>query len=309
MRTLGAKNFDPASDWLYTSGGEPRGYIDLLRLRELWFHTGTACNLACPFCLEGSKPGDTRLQLMTLADVQPFIDEAVDLGVENFSFTGGEPFVARDMHRILAYAASYRPCLVLTNGTAPLRRRLHQLEPLRTAKHPIRFRISIDYPDFARHDAGRGKGTFEKSFSTLKALYDRGFDISLARQWEPGEDTEQVEAEFRSHFRHYRLPEDLHLVSFPDFHPPESRVETPEITEHCMTTYHTAESRARFMCTFSRMVVKKDSRLRVYACTLVDDDKEYDTGGTLKESIQNRVMLKHHRCYSCFRYGASCSES
>ena len=40
-----------------TPDGEPRGYIQPHALRELWFHTGTACNLSCPFCLEGSKPG------------------------------------------------------------------------------------------------------------------------------------------------------------------------------------------------------------------------------------------------------------
>ncbi|MBA6411716.1 radical SAM protein [Parahaliea sp. F7430] len=292
----------------YTPRGEPRGYIETQRLRELWFNTGTACNLACPFCLEGSKPGDDRLQLMTLADVKPFIDEALQLGVENFSFTGGEPFVARDMHNILAYAAQHRPCLVLTNGTAPLRQRLDQIAPLIEAAQPIRFRISIDYPEPERHEAGRGPGTFNEALASMKALYDLGFKVSLARQWEPEEDTPAVEASFRKHLREYGLPEDLALVSFPDFAPPNSQVQTPEITEHCMTTYHSVQSRADFMCAFSRMVVKKDGQSRVYACTLVDDDSDYDLGGSLRESLAAQVMLSHHRCYSCFKYGASCSE-
>ncbi|MFT5496693.1 MAG: hypothetical protein ACI9TH_002093, partial [Kiritimatiellia bacterium] len=38
------------------------------------------------------------------------------------------------------------------------------------------------------------------------------------------------------------------------------------------------------------------------------DDIDYDLGSTLKESMEVRVMLKHHRCFSCFAYGASCSE-
>ena len=49
--------------------------------------------------------------------------------------------------------------------------------------------------------------------------------------------------------------------------------------------------------------------MRVYACTLVDDDSDYDLGGSLKASKNIRIMLKHHRCYSCFAQGASCSES
>ena len=62
------------------------------------------------------------------------------------------------------------------------------------------------------------------------------------------------------------------------------------------------------MCNFSKMVVKKNGSMGVYACTLVDDDSDYDLGSTLSESMKIRIMLRHHRCYSCFAFGASCSE-
>ena len=126
---------------------EPRGYIQPNSLQELWFHTGTACNLACPFCLEGSKPGDNRLNRITLEDVQPFMEEALSLGVRQFSFTGGEPFIVKDFIRILQYASNLKPCLVLTNGTDPLLKRIHQLKSLMNQPHPISFRISIDFSD------------------------------------------------------------------------------------------------------------------------------------------------------------------
>lgn len=48
--------------------------------------------------------------------------------------------------------------------------------------------------------------------------------------------------------------------------------------------------------------------MRVYACTLVDDDPGYDLGGTLRDSLNQRIMMKHHRCFTCFKFGASCSE-
>ena len=144
----------------YTPSGEPRGYIQPGSLKELWFHTGTACNLACPFCLEGSKPGDDRLDRITLADVRPLMEEASSLGAQQFSFTGGEPFIVKDLINILRYASSLNPCLVLTNGTDPVLKRLHQIETLAEQPHPVSFRISIDYPDEARHDAARGSGSF-----------------------------------------------------------------------------------------------------------------------------------------------------
>jgi len=292
----------------FTPEGDPRGYIQPHSLRELWFHTGTACNLACPFCLEGSKPGDNRLQRITLADATPLIDEAVTLGVEQFSFTGGEPFIVKDFVNILRYAASRKPCLVLTNGTDPVLKRLHQIETLRDTEQPISFRISIDYPDRDRHDAGRGEGSFDLSWAGMAALQNLGFKVSLARQMEPDENEREVISAYKKLLSNHRMPEQTTIVSFPDFQLPGSNPLVPFVTQSCMTTYHTQTTRNDFMCSFSKMVIKKNGRMRIYACTLVDDDESYDLGSSLAEAMPKRVMLHHHRCYSCFAYGSSCSE-
>ena len=297
-----------ADPLLFTPDAERRGYIDPGKLRELWFHTGTACNLACPFCLEGSKPGDTRLDRITLDDAQPLLDEAAAIGVEQFSFTGGEPFIVKDFVNILRYASALKPCLVLTNGTEPVLKRLRQIETLAAQPYPVAFRISIDYPDSARHDAGRGSGSFEKAWQGMRELYCRGFKVSLARQMDAGEDGDTVTDKFRALFRRHRLPQDTTIVPFPDFLTPGSHPNVPYVTENCMTTYHTEATRQAFMCAFSKMIIKKDGRMRVYACTLVDDDESYDLGGTLAESLESRIMMRHHRCYSCFAFGSSCSE-
>ena len=292
----------------FTPEGEPRGYIQPHAFRELWFHTGTACNLACPFCLEGSKPGDRRLDRIKLTDAAPFIDEAVSLGVEQFSFTGGEPFVVKDFVNILRYASDRKPCLVLTNGTDPVLKRLHQIATLRDQPNPVSFRVSIDYPDRQRHDDGRGAGSFDKSWAGLKALHELGFKVSIARQIENNEDAAAAAASFAALCATHGLPPSTTLVGFPDFLLPGAHPTVPFVTEHCMVTYQTEETRHAFMCSFSKMVIKKNGLMRVYACTLVDDDASYDLGGTLTESLSKRVMMHHHRCYSCFAYGSSCSE-
>jgi hypothetical protein len=295
-------------DWLQTAQGEPRGYIEPKGLSELWFHTGTICNLACPFCLEGSKPGDDRIQPMTFDDARPFLDEAVELGVEQFSFTGGEPFVTKDFVRILGYALERRPCLVLTNATKPIQRRMDEVLALLEKPHPVRFRISLDYPDPDRHDANRGEGAFQEALTTAAELHRHGFKISFARQTEGGEDAESVNRAFLPYLAEVGLPSDTHIHSFPDFRPPGACPEVPDITENCMMTHHDEASRARFMCSFSKFVLRKNGRARVYACTLVDDDSTYDLGGSLREAMQYRVMLRHHRCFSCFSCGATCSD-
>ncbi len=297
-----------SADWLTTPDGEPRGYIQPHAIDELWFHTGTACNLACPFCLEGSSPGDTRLDRIKLIDVQPFIDEAVAHGVKQLSFTGGEPLVIRDIINILAYASRHLPCLVLTNGTDVVLKRLHHIRQLIDSPHPISFRISLDFPDECLHDKGRGDGNFMKSLAGLRNLHNMGFGVSVARQMEPDEDSEAVDARFRALFKDHKLPTALRILSFPDFDVPDSRRDVPAVTEDCMTRHQDESTRRQFMCAFSKMVIKKDGRMQVYACTLVDDDTDYQMGSSLTESANQKIRMRHHRCYSCFRFGSSCSE-
>ena len=177
---------DRSEHWYRTPDSEPRGFIQPRSLDELWFHTGTACNLACPFCLEGSRPGDTRLQLLRFDDAVPFIDEALGLGVKQFSFTGGEPFVNKDIIRILDYALRRRPCRGAHqwNGTTAEADDTTRIITYRP--HALSFRISLDYPDAVLHDAGRGEGMFEQALEGLRRLHEYGFRVSVASQFMPG---------------------------------------------------------------------------------------------------------------------------
>jgi sulfatase maturation enzyme AslB (radical SAM superfamily) len=299
---------DRSDAWKLTSQNEPRGYIQPQSLDEVWFHTGTNCNLRCPFCLEGSKPGDNRIEFLTLADARRFIAEALELGVGKFSFTGGEPFVNPEFIAILAAALEHRPGLVLTNATEPLMNQMAAVLHLRDQPHPVKFRVSLDHPDPARHDASRGKGNFKKALDTLGRLHRAGFAVSIARLMLPGEKSAAVDRAYAPFFAAAGVPEDIAIVKFPEFHLPGSIPAVPEISETCMTRYLSAEQRAAFMCNFSKMIVRKDGRCGVYACTLVDDVKGYDLGPTLREAMNRRVLLGHHRCYSCFACGANCSE-
>ena len=297
------------NEWLYTPSGESRGYIQPHALTELWFHTGTKCNLACDFCLEGSSPSDKRLATPKLADIKPYIDEALTLGVEQFSFTGGEPFLAKDIIDILAYASQFKPCLVLTNGTDPLIKRFDALCALQAKQqHPVSFRVSIDSHDEKTHDQGRGEGTFAKAFIGMRMLHNQGFNVSLARHIANDENTPVVEQHYQNLFALNGLPSSTHIVAFPDFLPPGALPNVPHITTSCMTTYQNETQRKGYMCANSKMIIKKDDQMQVYACTLVDDDEDYFLSTSLTESMTQKINLKHHRCYSCFAHGASCSE-
>lgn len=267
---------------------------------ELWIHTGTACNLECPFCLEGSRPGDTRLERIKLNEIKPYLDQAATLGVQRFGFTGGEPLIVKDIVKILEYALSLRPCLVLSNGTAPLLKRLHQLQLLKHQAHSLSFRVSIDYPDQQRHDSARGWGNFQRAIEGLQLLHAQGFAISIARQMDADENTSSVAERYRQLLRKARLPEDTRIVALPEFG-------RPGIEDIVAVADTAARPHPQLMCTHSRMVLKREGRLRVYACSFTDDDQRFDLGADLRAASSAQVSLQHHRCKQCVKYAASYS--
>ena len=62
------------------------------------------------------------------------------------------------------------------------------------------------------------------------------------------------------------------------------------------------------MCSYSRMLVKKNDKISIFACTLVDDDDYFDFGADLSEAMATDAILKHHRCFDCFSCGVACGE-
>jgi sulfatase maturation enzyme AslB (radical SAM superfamily) len=278
---------------------------------ELWIHTGTACNLECPFCLEGSKPGDTRLAKLSLHELKPYLESAVQQGAQRFAFTGGEPLIVKEIVKILEFALQLRPCMVFTNGTAPLIKRVHQLQLLKQQPHPLSFRVSLDRPDEKAHDAERGWGNFKRALDALKLLHEHGFAISIARHSQPDEDSALVSLRYRELLRKHRLPESTPIVALPDFgRLTQSQDQTNTGTEHKSMNVTTAQwleaqaAGASPMCTRTRMLVKTGDSVRLWACPLTDDDPRFDTGSDLAASLATPIELRHARCHRCIR-GAS----
>jgi len=294
-------------DWKFTKSGDLRGYIETDKLKELWFHTGTICNLNCPVCFEGSSPKSNRIEQLSLEDIKPYIKEALEIGVKQFSFTGGEPFVNKDFINILDYALNYKDCLVLTNATEPLLNKLDEIKKFKNKPYKLKFRVSLDSFDENIYDKIRGKGKFRLTIEAMKKLINLGFEVSVATQSFQNNQSNIYE-NFQKLFKQYQLPEFIDVIPFEDLKKPHQQIETPEISKTELYKVKTAEEISNIMCSFSRMVLKKNGQTYVYACTLVDDDERYNLGTTLQESVNKKVVLKHHRCYLCFTNGISCSE-
>jgi radical SAM protein with 4Fe4S-binding SPASM domain len=143
------------------------------RLRELWLHTNNSCNLACEHCLVSSGPGGDRG--MGPERLLPLVDEAAELGVRRFYFTGGEPFLRRDVFDLVERVTKVhgRELRILTNGLlfqGAVLERLKRQDPER-----LSLQVSLDGASAATNDPVRGKGTFEKILAGIRTLVEAGF--------------------------------------------------------------------------------------------------------------------------------------
>ncbi|MDR0781169.1 MAG: radical SAM protein [Pseudomonadales bacterium] len=302
--------------------------LRLTAFDTLWIHTGTACNLSCTFCHEGSSPADTRIPAMTLALLTPQLHEAAALGVGNFAFTGGEPLILREILPILKAALTLRPTLVLTNGMAPFIRKSHLLAQLLALPHALRFRVSIDWPDEARHDAGRGHRSFRTALEGLRLLHAAGFAVGITRQRERDEEAAAVDTRFRALLRKQQLPEDMPIVSLPELGAlaPNADSDANAITDATVhgnaytstaleyrttlpddnsLTYHAHADLPAPACTHSRLLLRRPEGLRIAPCPLVDDRADLDLADNLPAALRASAQLTHPRCHLCLTQGVN----
>src|SRR5215469_857068 len=167
---------DPAKfrDPFVTARGERRAQVALKSLDTLWFNTGTLCNLACQNCYIDSSPKNDRLVYLTAAEVAAYLDEiaALGLGTKLIGFTGGEPFMNRELTRMLDDALSRGfEVIVLTNAMKPMQHKKHALLALRRRfGDRLSIRVSLDHYGAAVHELERGKKSWGPTIDGLKWL-------------------------------------------------------------------------------------------------------------------------------------------
>jgi MoaA/NifB/PqqE/SkfB family radical SAM enzyme len=300
-----ARPLDPAKfrDPLVTAKGEARASVALVRLETLWLNTGTLCNLACATCYIESSPVNDALVYLSLAEAESFLDEAVALGAREIGFTGGEPFMNRDIVPMMRAALDRGfELLVLTNAMRPMRRFEAALLGIPEAERGrITFRVSLDHFTPAIHDVERGAGSWEKAVDGLRWLAAQGFGVAIAgrRIGEEAEERAGYEALLAGIGISVR-----HLVLFPTM---DSGADVPEISTACWDILGISPQTP--MCATSRMVVKAkgDEAPHVVACTLLPYDPGFAMGATLTEASRP-VHLNHPHCARfCVLGGASCS--
>jgi uncharacterized Fe-S cluster-containing radical SAM superfamily protein len=308
--SMNAVPLDPRKfrDPFVTAKGEARATVAPTALRTLWFNTGTLCNIACEGCYIESTPKNDRLAYLSLEEVRGYLDEiaALELGTEEIGFTGGEPFMNRELPAVIALCLSrgFR-VMVLTNAMRPMERFKAAIAEL--PRERLTFRVSLDHYTQAGHERVRGERTWEPALRGLRWLVAQGFAVHVAAR--AGDEPEGVlRAGFAKLFAEIGLTlaaaDPVELVVFPEM---DERVDVPEITTACWGILK--RSPDSVMCASSRMVVKRKGAASptVLACTLIAYDEAFELGRSLAEALRP-VPLNHPHCAKfCVLGGAACS--
>jgi len=306
---------DPAKfqDPLVTAKGEPRASVALQTLQTLWFNTGSLCNITCDNCYMHSSPKNDDLTYLRAAHVGRYLDEiaAKNLPTHEIGFTGGEPFMNKDLPTMLDDVLGRGlEALVLTNAMKPLHQKCDDLLSLaeRHGQQHLKLRVSIDHHSQDGHEQVRGTATWEPMHTGLIWLNEHGFRIDIAGRTLWHEDEATARRGYQQLFDAWGLAIDAHdpahLVLFPEM---DEHADVPEITTACWEILNVRPDAQ--MCATSRMVVLRrgESTPKVVPCTLLPYDPAFDLGETLTDA-DGAVPLNHPHCAKfCVLGGASCS--
>lgn len=146
-----------------------------------WDITGE-CNLRCVHCynLEGKQQENE----LSTEEIKRALEEMSAFGVRGLSFSGGEPFLRKDMLEIVHHASKlgFDSVGVSTNGILLDRDIVRQLTAVN-----LNVQVSIDGDEAQLHDMARGvKGAFEGAVRGIKLLLEEGVNLSVcttASKW------------------------------------------------------------------------------------------------------------------------------
>ena len=286
----------------------PAPLVPLVHLDDLWFQVaGTRCNLECRHCFISCSPHNHAFGFLDLETVRRALDESVPLGVKEYYFTGGEPFLHPDMTAILEMTLSYGPATVLTNGTIFKDAWLKRLRAAEDASpFSLEFRVSLDGYTAAENDPVRGQGTFERILGGVRQLLAYGFlPILTVTRTKDDVDDAALFAGFVDLLkaRGYDRPRIKILPTLrigAEVERQRGYSADERVTPEMMIDFDLNQ----LLCNHGRIVTDRG----IAVCPILIEAPDAILGQTLTEA-QKPFPLRHHACYTCYKYGALCANA
>ncbi len=279
--------------------------VELRSLDTLWFQVGgTVCNLACSHCFISCSPTNHTHEFMTLAQVETHLAEAEALGVKEYYFTGGEPFLNPEMEDILEVTLRRGPATVLTNGLLLDNKRCQRLATLaRSAEYSLDLRISIDGYSAEANDPIRGEGTFERILAGASRAASAGLNpVMTVTEVHRDNVTDDGRQRFFKVLR-TRGIERPRLKILPVFQigAEAERTGVYESWQQLAENDVPEGGWDHLQCSTSRMVTDQG----VWVCPILVNEPLGRMGQSLADTLGS-FPLNHQACWTCHVHGVSC---
>ena len=280
--------------------------MPLLSLDHLWFQVaGTVCNLRCTHCFISCSPENHSFWFLGLDTVRDHLEDSKARGVKEYYFTGGEPFMNKELLAMLEETLAIGPASVLTNATLLSERTVRRLSEIDAGSpYSLELRVSLDGPFPEANDPIRGAGTFERAMQGVGRLVAHGFlpIITAAQVW-PTHKEEEVLEQFYDALRNvgYERPR---IKILPSIHlGREARrsrgySDVESVTPEMMEGFDVGN----LLCSTGRVVTSRG----VYVCPILIDADDARLGDSLEEA-DRPIVLRHRACYTCWAHGAICT--
>ena len=289
------------------AGGTVEGFplVPSRSLDTLWFQVaGTLCNLQCTHCFISCSPTNHSHGMLTLSDVRRRLEEAGALGVREYYFTGGEPFMNPEMLPILAETLRQGPASVLTNGlllTPDRCRRLRELSD--GSEYSLDIRVSIEGYTAEINDPIRGAGTYERILQGIRNLAEAGLN-PVVTVTEACEDAASAPGRERllAWMRGIGLSRPrLKILSLFRIGAEAERLRAYDPAETLEGRDLSEEDLDRLQCSSCRMVTSRG----IYVCPILLDEPAARMGESLAETLRP-FPLRYAACFTCHEYGVTC---
>lgn len=277
--------------------------VPLSTLEVVWFQVGgTVCNLACTHCFVSCSPTNRTHEPMSLAQVVPHLEEAAALGVREYYFTGGEPFLAPDMEAILELVTGrYGAATVLTNGLLLSPERCARLQRIAAAAtYSLDLRVSLDGADAATHDSLRGPGTFARTLAGIRNLAAVGLEPVITATAPDAAAGEDPTAPYFALLRELGIARPR-LKVLPLFKLGAEAERSGAYASWQRLAEGDATGWEHLQCSASRMVTASG----VWVCPILVNEPAARMGERLSDTLRP-FPLAHGACWTCHVHGVSC---
>jgi uncharacterized Fe-S cluster-containing radical SAM superfamily protein len=281
----------------------PGPVLPLLSLDTVWFQVGgTICNLRCTHCFISCAPDNHTHKMLDLEAVRRTLEEAVRLGAREYYFTGGEPFMNRELFPILQETLRAGPVTVLTNGLLLDPKRCALLKRLdEGTEFSLDIRISLDGWGPQDHDRIRGAGTFRRALTGIRNLWEAGLNpVVTVTELAQGVGSPEGRERFLASLRSWGLLKPrLKVLSVFKMGAEETRGGGYHSWERL--DEGAAVDPEALQCGTGRMVTSEG----VFVCPILIDFPAARMGATLAQALRP-FELRYPACHTCHVQGMTC---